>query len=195
MNSITKIVNQVHRYDSRNANRDMETSRQVWQYGYQEEMRIKKFLLSLGFNVTNSSKHENIFEDIDCWVGETPISIKAMHKSLQYPGATMCFELEQRLTGTDVWEKSWYYNGKAEKYLILQGTRLALVDKQELVDHVDRVGFDYKRTLKPSTRSYCGGSARYDDSRCGFIPQLKVPTQRTWVLPWDFARTADSLAA
>ena len=186
--TINALVEQLHRPNPKNVNRDVARSAEVWRMGLAEERRIKMFLLSLGFQVTNSSKEENIWEDIDCWIGTTSVSIKAQHSSLNYPGITACFELEQKLTGTDIWEPSWFYNGKADKYLILQGTTLSLIDAKVLKEQVSRQGFSYTRSNKASTRAYSGGSARYEDARCGYIPQAELPVEKQWVLPKDWGK-------
>lgn len=186
--SINQLVDKLHKPSNKDANRDVAKSAEVWRNGLAEERRIKMFLLSLGFHVTNSSKEENIWDDIDCWIGTTSVSIKAQHSSLNYPGITACFELEQCLTGTDTWETSWFYNGKADKYLILQGTTLSLIDSKALKEQVERQGFSYTRTNKTATRAYSGGSSRYQDARCGYIPQAELPVEKQWVLPRDWGK-------
>lgn len=168
---------------SLNANRDVKAFQKQYAQGKASEKEIKQFLVSLGFKVFNSTLEEDKFEDIDCWIGTTPVSIKTQHSALNYDVVRAYFELRQQLTADDTWEDSWYYTSKAEKYIIRQGQTLLLVDKQALMECIKDVGFDYVKTLSWQRRQYLGGTYRYKDAECGYIAVTKIPVEQTWQMP------------
>lgn len=52
--------------------------------GLRDEQRVIQALRDRGNTVQEASKHDNIVNDIDCWVNGIPVSIKAQHKGLIY---------------------------------------------------------------------------------------------------------------
>lgn len=174
-----------------NKGRDVKEFNKQYAQGKNNEKIVKAFLISQGFYITNPSLEEDKFEDIDVWVGNMPVSIKAQHKSLVHSDPSICFELEQRLTGTLTWEKSWYYNGKAEKYLIFRGTELMLVAKAAIQEYVETKGWDKVRSLGSFARSYVGGSYRYDDARSGLIRYPNLPVEKRWTVPESLINPAN----
>ena len=172
----------------------------VYAKGLSDERRVKTFLVnSLQLTVTPPTINQDRFEDTDCFVNGSAVSIKAQHSGIVY--GNICFELSQHLTShkdcpasamvtgsrnitqkdltylesVGSWEASWYHNGKAEYYYILQGDTLRIYKKADIVNYVNTTGFLRIRPLSCKRQSYQGGSYRYCNAVCGYIPIHAVP--------------------
>lgn len=155
-----------------------------YRLGLAEEKKVRLFLVSQGFKVFKASKEEDMFEDIDLWVGDIPVSVKAQHEALRYgANRSVYFELAQLERETGEWVPSWFYTGKAEKYLILQGKELMLIDKLAVIEYI-KVKPWIERTLTEKRRQALinSGKYRYVDSRCGYILQKDVPVEKLWII-------------
>lgn len=167
----------------RNQGRDVADFNTQFARGLSEEKRVKDFLISKGFKVFNSSRDENKFDDIDCFIGEVSVSIKAEHAALKYANRSVYFEIRQQLTETQEWvDEGWYHTGKAEKYLILQGTELMMIDTATLKEYIGLNGWDFVRPLGWRTVKRLGGTYRYMNAECGYISYKKIPVERRWFL-------------
>ncbi len=165
--------------DMLNANRDVKAFSNTYAKGLNDERRVIDFLKSKGFDVRPASREENRMQDIDCWIGSIPVSIKAEHKGLEYNN--IYFELENQLTATGEWVKDgWYYKGSATKYVILQGNEIRLYDKQAIVDYVEANGWLRTRTLSWSTKKGQGGTYRTMDTLSGYLCRDSVPYEASW---------------
>lgn len=167
------------------------------------EKAVKASLAAQGFEITPSTKSENRDLDIDCYINDVPLSIKAEHAGVRY--GDIYFELFQQLTShsgclssrrllkqlastnkpdydsvlqqllqTGSWEDGWWYSGKAQLYAILQGQDIRLYLKEHLVRHWNAHGWRKVRSLSSHTKSYLGGKYRYCNSVCGFIKPADV---------------------
>lgn len=173
--------------------RDAQSFNQAYQNGLNEERRVKMFFQNQGCRVFGSSYEENVYDDIDCWVDNVPVSIKAQHAALKYPRQTFYFETEQQLTADSSWHKTgWFYQGKAQVYAILQGNELSILDvakvKAELANRATQPewaetdGFSYVRSLSAAVRKTQGGSYRFSDARCGYIYKPELPVEEVYYL-------------
>ena len=97
-------------------------------------------LLSKHHKVTASTKDENIFDDIDCYVEGTPVSIKTQHTAAKT--GNLCFELRTRWRKNKEWNNSWYYNSKAYYYLVQVVDKVYRINTNDLHDYVDKHGWD-----------------------------------------------------
>ena len=112
--------------------------------GLMDETRVIESMREAGHDVRESSHIENCEQDIDCWVGETPISIKSQAAARKTGRIVLELEVKKVIdryaspVSCDPddyeyrWEKSWFWNGKADKYLILVGERLLVVPTDKL---------------------------------------------------------------
>lgn len=101
-----------------------------------------------------SSKDENIRLDIDAWTPKgTSVSIKSIGRRTFERRGNLAFELrvEHRERG---WEKSWWYTGKANKYVFhIEGHGLYAVDKLRLQEWVAEHGWERVTSHRPETRA------------------------------------------
>ena len=173
------ISNELQTTDMLNANRDMVTFTNTYQNGLAEERRVIEFLRTKFNDVTVSTKKQNVEQDIDCFIGDIGVSIKAEHAGLKY--GHIYFELENQLTATGDWAKDgWFYTGTAEKYVIIQGQEIRMYDKQAIVDYVKANGWFRTRTLGWKTKATQGGSYRTMDTVSGFFVKENVPYEYSW---------------
>jgi hypothetical protein len=171
----------------------------VYAKGLKDEKRVKTFMSELlGKAVLESSVYQDRFEDTDCFIEGHAVSIKAQHTGTIY--GNICFELAQHLTvhrdcsltgsvlanrdiqqkdvdklvASGSWESSWYTNGKADQYYILQGDTLKIYEKSDILAYVAANGFLRMRPLSFQRKSYQGGSYRYCNAICGYLPTNAV---------------------
>lgn len=154
---------------------------------FYDEAIVSLFLQEKFGNTRNSSRQENIENDIDLWLGSTPISIKAQQEGVRYQN--ICLELySQRgvipvdpgfnpydvLTirsrvreTTSPWFLSWFNSpkSKAEYLAILQGSQLRVLHKLHLLDLIEEDGFTRVVNLKDSTYE----NQDYLDTICGYL--------------------------
>lgn len=153
--------------------RDIAGFRSTYAKGLSDEKKVMDFMQSLGYRVEPSTKEENMFNDVDCYINGHPASIKAEHAGLKYNN--IYFELEAQLTATGEWVPSWYETGTAKWYLILQGDTLRCYLKKNIKAYVDLVGWQKIRSLGWKTKKQQGGTYRYSDAKCGFLVPTDVP--------------------
>lgn len=170
-----------------------QTFYNIYSKGLQDEQVVKTHLSNTGKSVTASTPDQDKFEDIDGFVDLVPTSIKTQHAGATYGNIGM--ELTQQLTthigcattrsilaNRDItlkdiarleavgsWEKSWFYNGKADQYYIYIGEVLRCYKKKDIVAHVEQYGFKRIRPLKPATKAIIPGKYRYCNSICGYL--------------------------
>lgn len=167
----------------------------VYAKGLKDERRVKKFISEvLGIAVYEPSVYQDTFEDTDCFINDRAVSIKAQHSGAVY--GNICLELSQHLTvhkdcsvtpivltkpninqadvdklnATGSWVESWWHTGKAEQFYILQGDTLRIYEKSDMRDYVAKNGWLRCRPLSFKRSSYLGGSYRYCNSICGYLP-------------------------
>lgn len=171
----------------------------VYAKGLADEKVVKEFLKALGHTVTASSKEQDMFGDIDCFVNGVAVSIKAQHSGAVYNN--ICFELAQHLTvhqdcaqskavisrkdlstkdverlvASGSWVTSWYDKGEAELYYIYQADTLHIYQKSDIVNYVAKHGWLRIRPLTGMRRAYQGGTYRYCNSLCGYIDTNAIP--------------------
>ena len=171
----------------------------VYRRGLADERLVIQHLMATGRTVTESTKDENIFSDIDCYVNGVPVSIKAQHSAARY--GTIGLELSQHLTtgeacatsssilankeltfndvsrleATGNWQPSWFINGKAEVYCILIGEVMRTYTKKDIQNYLDTSGYVRMRALRADTKKTQGGKYRYCNAVSVYLPTLKVP--------------------
>lgn len=119
-----------------------------WEYGHKREAQVIRYLQDTFHTVIRpSSRDENILEDIDCWMGNTSISIKSQDIALRTKN--FGFELEMHNKERDEWVPSWYFTGKAQYYVIIVGETCYQLCKQRLQDYVNEHGWDSVKQLSP----------------------------------------------
>lgn len=168
------------------------TLSQVYSAGLSDERRVVNFLQDTFQTsvVRPASKEQNILKDIDCFVDEKAVSIKAQHAGARY--GNIYFELAQEPRGCDSpklnskkdisvnqlqelldigWVPSWYHTTEADLYCILQGQTLRIYQKSDIVDYVTSSGFLRIRPLSDYRRGYLLESKtyRYTNAVCGYI--------------------------
>lgn len=113
----------------------------TYQQGLNDEARVLAYLTStLGpGRVFKSSKHLDTMLDVDAHVSGVTVSIKCQHACTQT--GNLCFELTT-FDSDGREERSWYYNGQAECYLILVEDTLYQLWKQDLQNHVGANDWD-----------------------------------------------------
>jgi hypothetical protein len=116
----------------------MQVSSKIYQQGIKIE---KKIIQEHGWKF--STREENIYQDIDAWNGDIPISIKYQPTAqrtgnlslearvLKVPAYTKSESLES-LYSRGLWIKSWYHKSQAKFYLFSTGQEEILVDSQLL---------------------------------------------------------------
>ncbi len=183
--------------------------------GLKEEKTVIKFEVEqLGKTFRDSTEHEDRLLDIDCYLDGISVSVKAMHSGAAYKNIYM--ELAQQLTAfkdcplsaeiiykkdlnqTDIdaliatggWESSWYQNGQAQEYHILQGEILKVYKKQDIQDHVAKHGWLRCRPLSFKRSSYLGGKYRYSNAICGYL-DISAIRHSSYHIPCDLPDSLD----
>ena len=162
--------------------RDVVSFNQAYAQGLKDEEMVIAWLKSKGYKVEPSTKEENILQDIDCYIDGVPTSIKAQHAGVKYGNIYM--ELKAQLTSGKQWVSSWFENGKAEQYLILQGKTLRLYKKADLAKHVAEIGWSHTRTLSAQVKATQGGTYRFSNALLGFLKPSDV-THKLWCIQDD----------
>lgn len=159
--------------------RDKVTFKHNYARGLADQKLVEEYLKSQGHAVLPSAKEDDLLYDVDCYLDGVPTSIKAQHKGASF--GNIYFELKAQLTSNKKWVNSWYFNGKAEQYLILQGNVLRLYKKTDVEAQVESKGWLRQRTLSASVKATQGGSYRYSNSLLGFLNISDVAHKR-WVI-------------
>lgn len=165
----------------------------IYNGGLKDEAFVKAHLTSTGRKVVQSTMEEDKFQDIDCYVDGVAVSIKTQRSAVKY--GTIGFELTQQLTeradcattrailanreislndikrleASGSWEKSWFYNGKAEEYYIYTGEVLRIYRKVDILDHIEKYGYKRVRALRAETKATQGGKYRYCNAISGYL--------------------------
>lgn len=140
----------------------------TYKQGLKDEALVIARLKSSFKEVHKSSKHEDMQLDIDVWVDTIPVSIKAQHICLRT--GNLGFELEVQDRHTNMFAKSWYYQGQARLYAVLVGTDLYYVCKQSLQTFVKSKGWDQIKSLSPKVlQEQSDMNHRHKDTRMGLI--------------------------
>lgn len=139
------------------------------QQGLKAEIAVKRWLQLTGYAVRESTRTENIQDDIDCWVRGRQftnwhsISIKAMTAGISY--GQVGFEIE---TDRSKDRQGWFQSGKADYYLIVRDRcflsqwqpiqtdakpyppRLYWLHRQSLHSWVEANGWHHTASLSPA---------------------------------------------
>ncbi len=138
---------------------------------YQGGIKAEQKVIN-AIKATKSTKHQDIYEDIDYTIGSKTYSLKTQNTALRT--GNIAFELTTEQSNGVV-EKSWYYNGKAEYYHFLIGTELYEVSTSDIKDYVFMSGFDCEKSLSNSTKkSQQDIGHRHINSVCGLIKATKL---------------------
>lgn len=106
-------------------------------YGIDKERQVIAHLKAKGFNVTSSSVYENKRLDIDCWIGDEPVSIKSPTPRSVHEFKRIVLELYVMFPdGT--WQPSWFYSGQAHTYLFCLDDELWTADRSQLKEYVNQ---------------------------------------------------------
>jgi hypothetical protein len=151
--------------------------------GLQGEQIVIEALEGLGAVISESTKVENVMEDIDCWVtvddkifaaigvtaGTYALSIKRQDAGLKY--GHFGFELMQQETKTDEWTNSgWFNTGAAPLYAVLQGKTVTIFLKTEVeVILKQNKKWVRKAPLSAKIRDAVSKYGRYKDAICGYL--------------------------
>jgi hypothetical protein len=118
--------------------------------------------------VRPSSSDENIKYDIDVWSNNIAYSIKCYQTT-----TPLNFQVElEKMDRYGKWRKSWYYNGKSDIYLVWHKyiATLFKINKKDVVEYVDKYGFDSTGKLKDETsKSQVEGKHADVDVKNGYI--------------------------
>lgn len=162
--------------------------------GLAGEQIVRAALDNMGIVSVDSTKYENIMQDIDCWIyvarqledigvseGIYPLSIKRQDSGIKYKN--IGFELYQQesakenetRTEEERWTKTgWYHTGVCPIYAILQGNIMRLMTKCAVEDTFNKQGWLRKRPLTAALRNAISKTARYSDAICGYLYQTDV---------------------
>lgn len=161
--------------------------------GFEMEVKIAERLKEIGCRVNESTKAQNIRDDIDLFVEGAAVSIKNQQNGLKYGHiyfelATqhkVSFDPNELYWTTEVqswlaqtpwnpsWYPSWFLTGKATKYLIAQGNVVTLYSKSDILSYIQANGF--ARTSGLSKAVLAGQSGK--NSVCGYLVASEVPYQ------------------
>lgn len=153
------------------------------QQGFKAESAVLKWLELTGYRVEPSTQHENVVQDIDCWVygrhfiSPQAVSIKAMTAGIAYN--QLCFELWSERTKDGL---GWFQSGSADYYLVVRDTqfssrwnpvkldkpyrpRMYWLPKLMLQYHVITRGWHHVRGLSAALLAQQGGKNTY----CGYL--------------------------
>lgn len=169
----------------KNQARDMDTFKKSYKSGIEGERAILRYFAKLGFNVIGSDTDDNIFNDIDGFINTTSVSIKCQDSATdkRYPRPHFYFEIEAELTATGEWVPSWFYTGKAQKYIIAHQNTLYVLNREVVHEYIAKHGWSYTRCLSKSVRAGQGGTYRYSNARCGFIACDELPIEKVFHMP------------
>lgn len=144
---------------------------QNYNKGLEKESRIRAFLDRIGFRTLDSTKKQNILEDIDCLLGSITVSIKAQDTAAKT--GNLCFELEVLNRKTREWEKSWYHNGSATDYVIAVKKKVFHIKKKLLQEFVNLNGWDRVTQLKHKTAKSQAGHLHMN-AKIGLVKLQKL---------------------
>lgn len=178
----------------------------IYNKGLQDEATVKTHLRNTGRLVTASTKEQDMFDDVDCFVDGVAVSIKSQRAGVKYGNVGL--ELSQHLTthegcattrailsNKDItvkdiarleavgsWSSSWFINGKAEEYYIYSGEVLRKYKKVDILTYIAKAGYLRIRPLKPETKTSQGGRYRYCNALSGYFQYNAVPHTKELVL-------------
>jgi hypothetical protein len=158
--------------------------------GLAGEKTVRQYLEGMGIETADSTKYENIMQDVDCWItvdrqltdigvepGCYPLSIKRQEAGIKY--GNVGFELYQQETLKDGdtrtdeerWVKTgWYHTGVCPIYAVLQGNKIRLFTKLAVQNTLkSRNGWLRKCTLTARLKDAISKTARYSDALCGYL--------------------------
>jgi molybdopterin-binding protein len=140
---------------------------QEYTQGIQSEKEVIAFL-----KAKPSTQEENIYQDIDYYFDNQPVSLKTQHMALKT--GNLAFELSVTFKDGTV-KPSWYTTGKATVYHLRIGKEVYSIQKQSLLDYVFNHGFDSKRHLSNATRaSQVAIAHSHIDAEVGLIKATKL---------------------
>jgi hypothetical protein len=136
--------------------------------GIKTEERLIAFLKNLGYFIVPSTTKENCELDIDCYIGDVPVSIKTQHTCLRT--GNLAFELE--LTNRDgTTSDGWFLTGEATVYYIVVGNQFYKAYKEDISNYVLRHGWTRKAHLSAHVAaSQKRINHKHIDSVVGLIP-------------------------
>jgi len=120
-------------------------------YDRSRGLRIEACLIK-EYGLTPSSQRENIVDDIDAY---TPDGVSVSIKSISartFRSGNLAFELEVEHIANG-WQQSWFYTGKAKKYLFhIEDVGVYVLDKIDLICYLKEVGWDRVAQHRDETR-------------------------------------------
>jgi hypothetical protein len=167
--------------------------------GIEGEDRVKSYLASIGKDVKDSDVLEDIRYDIDCYVNGVSTSIKCEHDGAKYghiymelvtqvntrtPWSDDALALVSSVIpkdlgfSTDTWYPAWLLTGKAEQYAILQGDRLRLYYKPDIMAAIHEGNFVHVKGLGWKRLQTQNGL----NTVCVFLKADGVPIRREYTL-------------
>jgi hypothetical protein len=144
----------------------------TYQQGLNDEQKVIQFLVEKGYEIRNSTREENIQQDIDVYVNGVPVSIKCQHTASRT--GNLCFELET-IDREGIRKDSWFRTGKADSYIILVNDSVYRIEKNSLQEYIDSNGFDRFAGLTNSTQKLQKDIGhRHLDVRVGLLNAQKL---------------------
>lgn len=164
------------------------------QSGFLAEDRIFAYLSAKGLKISHSTPEDDKRNDIDLYLdgphGRRNISIKAQETGLKY--GHVYFEIATQIRAGREWrpgdralaeklygggslvgyEPAWFFTGKAEHYMILQGDDLSIYDKRTIRHILETQGA--ARCCGLSWAVLKGQSGR--DSICAYLTKSDLKT-------------------
>ena len=116
--------------------------------GIKKEQQLKRVL-----RLDPPSRHEDVYLDIDGWLDNIPVSIKAPTNRSVYYFKRVCLEEQVECDGE--WRDSWFANGQARLYIFVLDREVFVANKAKLRDYVVAqrgTNIVRERTLKPETQ-------------------------------------------
>jgi len=123
-------------------NLDKKHHDRKWAEGTQSEAEVITFLKSKGWAAEKATLDDNLANDIDVWVGDTPVSIKTQHTAKKRYGGNITFELEAYDPRRDVWVDSWFYTSRSTVYIWRIEAEVFYIDKTLLHEYLKEHGFE-----------------------------------------------------
>lgn len=166
------------------------------QRGLDTEQAVLDFWRGLGLAARPSCKRDNIKHDIDVYVADVAVSVKAEHAGVRYGHVYVELATEipngqewsddgralaERLTGSKLggYWPGWFFSGQATMYAIVQASDLLLYGKSQLRKHLERGGCVHTRGLSRKVRATQTGR----DTICAYMNRAELQPYRRWVLP------------
>lgn len=157
----------------------------TYRRGMRREAVVLDTLAGMGWEVWESSREDNVRNDIDGWRSVSmpdgrhaclPLSVKSMTARTFAQSGSLLFELYVLDRHSMNWFPSWFHTGKAAAYVVdIEGDGLYYVSKAKLQAYVSENGFDrtVQNTPEVVTSQYVSRHSHLD-SQSGIIQLAKL---------------------